>query len=1367
MVFLRRKSIYTIFLFFCLLTGSFLYRSAAQGYGTHTTHPALTDQMVDFYNLSFSDQLTPEEKEALVQGSIDEDIPPRYANHFYDPVYNQGWEAQNLGIIPPTVLKLFTRIFINVNTTILSSKQWAHDEAVQARYVGYGGNHSWEQALRQYAQGDTIGAYYSLGHILHLIEDATVPDHTRNDTHVHPFSEVTLDGGSPYEDYSKQFTRGRLNVIADLQQGNKQPVILDSLDAYFDAVAGFSHRYFFSEHTINTAKYKYPKIFKELGLYGYGKDHNGATFPLVKIDKTINLKTGGITTKLSLKDESSFVLENYFSRLSESAVTNGAGIIHLFKQEAEAAKKDISLLPAEPTASWWQKVRSPAFAVFLPVSQAASTLSNAVGGALSALKNGFSAVVSQGYDSLLSKLGFFTPALTAPVDQLAPALQSSSPAAPTTFSQTVTPAVAAAPLSATKPLVATAPSKPTAPPAIKSPSLSKPTIPSGQNKSVPTAGPGGVTNTSGSSSSANILNQNSTSNAVLSVSSSTSLSPVVDTASTTDSIPESSVVFPGLPPPMLDASFLSTIFTTSSSFVITGAVTTTTVKVFFFSSATSTYDSAGNNFVIPSSGVWSIETELAEGGNTFYFIAVNSLGVTSTLSQAVVLIRDNTRPTVPEITINNKSGPTSTDLEIEFLSSDALSSRVDYDVEYATAPSSTDWLPLITNTASTSIIFAGERGRRYFFRARALDSAGNTSEFSVDAAANLGVVIALSQELVFNEVAWAGTSADYPNDEWFELFNNTSTTIDLRGWKILVNGIQIDFEQIQSTVIQPGGYFLLERDRDTAVRNIDAEIIYHLSGGFPDQGAKLELISPEEKTVDVVDASAGWYAGSLGERRSMERISTMSSGSEAANWQTNQGARLAGRSFNGAPVLGSPRQTNFGFIVLQGTQEQPLTLLTKENNPYVLIDYQVPEGFTLRIEKGVVIKSFAPEAVLNIHGTVEAVGTRAEPIIFTSGRDQDLADNRASAVVGLGWGSTSPASQDWQGMWFHPGSIGVLEEVAYRYAGHPFRPNNFIFTPFISQAIRVEQAELVVSGVEFFANGGTTVFADHAQLTIVDTVFANNAGEATLAVDADYSSTTLKRVTARGFTNPTGALAVRHLWPEFQDLIFEDNTRNSIFIDRADISGTVRLNKDTSVVFSNPTVLPGAKLIIDPGVRLALPQQSSIMVQGELEALGTAEEPIIITSEKIITTSDYWGNLVFDHATGTFRHVVISRGNRSELEDGTIVAINSAITLEDSSITDPRPPGNIIKAKDSIVALRRSVLSYPIRPDFFALSAGVWMDGGKLTIESTTFQNIDVGIIGLSFPLPALELIDMGLGNFPGVQEPINPLPWLGTLQLQ
>lgn len=343
--------------------GLFISPQYGKGYNDKTTHPALTDEIVDFYNLSFANKLTDEEKEWIVEGSINEDIPPRWINHFYDPTTGEGWKSENLGEVPPITLQIFSKIFLNATTETVSSKNWVHNELLQAKYADYGGNRTWENAIRRYVNGDKEYAYRTLGDVLHLLEDKTVPDHTRNDTHAHEGSLVTGDGGSPYEDYSSNYTRGNLVIAPDLKKENKSPTIFGSLDEYFDYLANYSNNNFFSEHTITSGKYEYPNILREGRGYAYGQDQyqNETILSEVRVEFNSDFS---IAKTYSLKNDK--VLSSYFSRLSREAVLSGAGVINLFYEEVAKAEKDKNLIKEEPAISWWQKMRSPGYGIIVP-----------------------------------------------------------------------------------------------------------------------------------------------------------------------------------------------------------------------------------------------------------------------------------------------------------------------------------------------------------------------------------------------------------------------------------------------------------------------------------------------------------------------------------------------------------------------------------------------------------------------------------------------------------------------------------------------------------------------------------------------------------------------------------------------------------------------------------------------------------------------------------------------------------------------------------------------------------------------------------------------------------------------------------------
>src|SRR3989344_9197438 len=172
------------------LLSVFFFAFSALGYSQNTTHPALTDEIVDFYNASFPDnKITYEEKSWLIKGTVDEDDNLRFFNHFYDPVYDRGFQS------------VYT-----VGVPAFSSKKWAlgniQKNFYNSQMVGYAAvsgadsayDFSYDRALQDYAKGDKQRAFIAFGHVLHLLEDAGVPDHTRNDSH-----PPALDMGSPYE----------------------------------------------------------------------------------------------------------------------------------------------------------------------------------------------------------------------------------------------------------------------------------------------------------------------------------------------------------------------------------------------------------------------------------------------------------------------------------------------------------------------------------------------------------------------------------------------------------------------------------------------------------------------------------------------------------------------------------------------------------------------------------------------------------------------------------------------------------------------------------------------------------------------------------------------------------------------------------------------------------------------------------------------------------------------------------------------------------------------------------------------------------------------------------------------------------------
>lgn len=157
------------------------------------------------------------------------------------------------------------------------------------------------------------------------------------------------------------------------------------------------------------------------------------------------------------------------------------------------------------------------------------------------------------------------------------------------------------------------------------------------------------------------------------------------------------------------------------------------------------------------------------------------------------------------------------------------------------------------------------------------------------------------------EVAQAGQYG-----EWLELYNPGDNQVDLSGWKILVSG---ELLLNLSGTISPGQYFLIERVTPSSpdpIIDVSGNIsISFGSGGLNNSGDRLELIDSEGNTIDLIDCSGGWFAGSnSAPKKSMERKGFGLLGNSSDSWGDNNGVTRNGIDKNGIPINGTPGMKN-------------------------------------------------------------------------------------------------------------------------------------------------------------------------------------------------------------------------------------------------------------------------------------------------------------------------------------------------------------------------------------------------------------------------------------------------------------------------
>lgn len=140
-----------------------------------------------------------------------------------------------------------------------------------------------------------------------------------------------------------------------------------------------------------------------------------------------------------------------------------------------------------------------------------------------------------------------------------------------------------------------------------------------------------------------------------------------------------------------------------------------------------------------------------------------------------------------------------------------------------------------------------------------------------------------SFDAVINEIAWMGTSVSY-NDEWIELYNNTSSSLNIDGW--LLKAADGTPKINLGGMIPASGFYLLERTDDNTIPGIMADKIY--SGALGNSGEKLELYDNFGNLIDAIDSLSGWFVGDNSTKQTMERINPKVSGNDVSNWQTSQ-----------------------------------------------------------------------------------------------------------------------------------------------------------------------------------------------------------------------------------------------------------------------------------------------------------------------------------------------------------------------------------------------------------------------------------------------------------------------------------------------
>ncbi|MCK4554867.1 right-handed parallel beta-helix repeat-containing protein, partial [Candidatus Parcubacteria bacterium] len=479
--------------------------------------------------------------------------------------------------------------------------------------------------------------------------------------------------------------------------------------------------------------------------------------------------------------------------------------------------------------------------------------------------------------------------------------------------------------------------------------------------------------------------------------------------------------------------------------------------------------------------------------------------------------------------------------------------------------------------------------------------------------------------------------------------------------------------------------------------------------------------------IDLVDCSEKWFAGKASpDYISMERIDSALDGSDSENWASNNLITRNGLDADGNLIFGTPKSENSVSKLqteisnnLPFSDEIPEITLTKLGAPYIIRwMLSVPQGKTLVIEPGVVLKFRDRYSGISVSGTLKAIGneTENEKIIFTSN-------------------NSSPQPGDWKEIYFTASSVeSELNNVIIRYAGGYQLSDSAC--PGQAAAIRVDQSAIIlknsiiennkrqglylvasssiIDNVQFLENppcekygkkyGGIGILIDGNSPTIKNSVFEKN----TIGIKITNSAS--PQIENNVFEDNKKPIYVYESYPSFNNNQAINNDLNGILVYGGNISQNTTWRADLPYIVDGMLgVSQNVILTLEAGVIIKFRNgHSGMNISGTLKAIGADGKKIIFTSYK---DADYNGS--GSAAAGDWKQIYFSPTSVNSELSNVVIKYGGKWSTSDNSC---HPDRAAVRVEASSIILKNSFIEEN-------KNRGVYLINSSATINNVNFSN--------------------------------------------